>query len=324
MNKNHLYSFLLFAAVLCTGTVFAQPKGGISSGASSSKKIDAVLGKPITGIITSGGSSVTLGLPFSELKKESITAYTGEQVTVHGITFIVPDTPEGEEGTATMYFAKVPGLKYYDLSLKIKILPCNSTVADADGNTYNEVPVAGYCWTKQNLRTTKYMNGNTVENAMKYTGMSDADMNSTYGRLYTWYSAVGLPEDGTGDIASVTSGGYVQGICPADWHVPTDEEMTALQAKTANELNSELHWVGPYAPFANTLKFTAEPAGKYNNALNRFEGLTTETGFWSAVPPASSTITTTTLMCIAYYCDVPFTKTVYLSDGYSVRCVKKK
>jgi len=29
-------------------------------------------------------------------------------------------------------------------------------------------------------------------------------------------------------------------------------------------------------------------------------------------------------MCIAYYCDVPFTKTVYLSDGYSVRCVKKK
>ena len=131
-------------------------------------------------------------------------------------------------------------------------------------------------------------------------------------------------EDGTGDISTVTSGGYVQGICPTDWHIPTADEMAALQTKTADQLNSTEHWVGPYAPFHNTLKFTAEPAGHYNNALSRFEGLTTETGFWSAVAPASSSITTTTLMCIAYYCDVPFTKTVTLSDGYSVRCVKKK
>ena len=309
----------VIVAVLCTGAVSAQPKGGISSGASTGK-IDAVLGSPITGIISSGGSSVTLGLPFSELKKEELTVYGGEEVTVHGLTFIAPQPAPGATETATKYFAKVPGLKYYDLSLKLTLLPCNLTVQDADGNTYDEVPVAGYCWTKQNLRTTKYMSGSEVANDTLYTG---ADEN-VYGRLYTWYSAVGLPEDGTGDISTVTSGGYVQGICPDNWHIPTADEMAALQTKTDNQLNSELHWVGPYAPFANTLKFTAEPAGKYNNALSRFEGLTTETGFWSAVAPASSSITTTTLMCIAYYCDVPFTKTVYLSDGYSVRCVKKK
>jgi uncharacterized protein (TIGR02145 family) len=310
----------VIVAVLCTGALSAQPKGSISSGASTGI-IDAVLGKSIKGVITSGGSSVTLGLPFSELKKEELTVYGGEEVTVHGITFIAPQPAPGATETATKYFAKVPGLKYYDLSLKLTLLPCNLTVQDADGNTYDEVPVAGYCWTKQNLRTTKYVGGEEVANDTLYTGADE----SVYGRLYTWYSAVGLPEDGTGDITTKQdSKGRVQGICPANWHIPTADEMTALQTKTANQLNSELHWVGPYAPFANTLKFTAEPAGKYNNALSRFEGLTTETGFWSAVPPASSSITTTTLMCIAYYCDVPFTKTVYLSDGYSVRCVKNK
>ena len=304
----------VMVAVLCAGAVFAQPKGSISSGASTGK-VDAVLGKSVTGIVTSGGSSVTLGLPFSELKKEEKTVYTNEVVNIYGTSFTAPSEP----GMASKYLAHVPGLKKYDLSLMLTVLPCNSTVQDADGNEYEEIAVSGSCWTKQNLRTTTYVGGGEVARDTLYTG---ADEN-VYGRLYTWYSAVNLPEDGSETVPPLVDG-TVRGICPENWHIPTADEMDALATNTADDLNSDQHWIGPYAPFANALGFTAEPAGKYHNALSRFEGLTTETGFWNSEPPTISTVTTTTLMCLAYYCNVPFTTTVSLSDCYSVRCVKNK
>lgn len=303
-------------AMLCFGAASAQSIGGFSSGGASEGGIDAVLGMDLSSVVASDPYAVTVGLPFSQLVEEELTAYTGEQVNVHGITFNVPFI----SSDTSFYFPNVADLQYFDLRLNINPLPCSGTVADADGNTYHMVAVAGSCWTRENLKTTHYTNNAEVVNAMIFPN-ADVD---TYGRLYTWFSAVNLPEDGSNITPWADGNGNVQGICPANWHIPTASEMEALGTKKADELNATHNWVGPQAPYHNLLLFTAEPAGKYNNALQRFEDLYLETGWWSNTPPASNTITTTTMMCIGYHCDIPFTKTVSLSDGYSVRCVKNK
>ena len=97
-----------------------------------------------------------------------------------------------------------------------------STVKDIDGNIYNTVSIGTQCWTKENLKTTKYKDGTAIP-----TGLNDAEWantttgayaiydnnaanNTTYGKLYNWYAV------NTGNLA------------PAGWHVPTDAEWTTL------------------------------------------------------------------------------------------------
>ncbi len=77
------------------------------------------------------------------------------------------------------------------------------TVTDADGNTYETVRIGCECWTKSNLRATKYSDGTAVPFATGYTSLDypDTDANiEGFGRLYSWYSAVNVPE---GDYATV-------------------------------------------------------------------------------------------------------------------------
>ncbi len=57
-----------------------------------------------------------------------------------------------------------------------------STVTDIDGNIYNTVLIGDQCWMKENLKTTQYRNGTTIENP---TGNSDWQNNTT--GAYAWY-----------------------------------------------------------------------------------------------------------------------------------------
>lgn len=99
------------------------------------------------------------------------------------------------------------------------------TIKDIDGNKYNVVKIGTQLWMKENLKTTKYRNGDLIgtttpdtlditnENTPKYQWVYDGNENNvaTYGRLYTWYA--------------VTDS---RNICPKGWHVPTDAEWTTL------------------------------------------------------------------------------------------------
>jgi uncharacterized protein (TIGR02145 family) len=99
------------------------------------------------------------------------------------------------------------------------------TVTDVDGNVYNTVMIGTQVWMKENLKTTKYNNGDLIgttspatldiygEDAAKYQWAYDGNESNvaTYGRLYTWYA--------------VTDS---RNLCPTGWHVPSDAEWTAL------------------------------------------------------------------------------------------------
>ena len=218
----------------------------------------------------------------------------------------------------------------YDLLKKltlhvVKALVCGETVYDGNHNPYATVAVAGYCWTQENLRATHYADGVTeIENAGVYNapGYDDETANeATYGRLYTWYSAVGLPEDGSGTLTP-DANGYVQGICPENWHIPTAEEMAALNALSAEDIRTAELWLAPNSN-TNSTGFTSLPAGMYNAASGRYERILMDTGYWSVANGTGGSETQNfASLQLPYYCNHPMETPVSASDMLSVRCVK--
>src|SRR5262245_32163336 len=115
--------------------------------------------------------------------------------------------------------------------LSISLNRCNNddespaTVTDIDGNVYHTVNIGTQVWMLENLKTTKYRNGDlietttpatldiTSESTPKYQWAYNGEENNaaTYGRLYTWYAAT-----------------ESRNVCPSGWHVPSDVEWTTL------------------------------------------------------------------------------------------------
>jgi len=118
---------------------------------------------------------------------------------------------------------------------------CGSTqVQDADGNLYNTVQIGTQCWMASNLNVgtmigSKLADNTTLQNQTnnglieKYCyGYIDADDAAqiatgtancaTDGGLYQW-----------NEMMSYSTNPGIQGICPVDWHLPTDAEQYALE-----------------------------------------------------------------------------------------------
>ena len=108
---------------------------------------------------------------------------------------------------------------------KNNVDPTANTISDIDGNVYHTVTLGTQVWMVENLKTTKYGNGDLIgttspstlkisgENAPKYQWAYAGNESNiaTYGRLYTWYA--------------VTDS---RNICPAGWHVPDNDDWTTL------------------------------------------------------------------------------------------------
>lgn len=197
---------------------------------------------------------------------------------------------------------------------------CGSPVSDGDGNTYETVKIGSLCWMKSNMKTKTCADGSSVAKAMVYESSASPDTNynlATFGRLYTWYSAVNVPENSAELPARVE--GYVQGICPEEWHIPTVGEFNELNRNSAEDLRSTEYWLQPNSN-TNATGFTALPSGLYNGAIDRFERLFGAYFFWSDSSVSSSQWA---LVCsIDYSCDRGGVERRSKNDGFSVRCVR--
>ena len=180
----------------------------------------------------------------------------------------------------------------------------------------------GLTTSQSNLKTLHYFGDSHLEvnKALIYSPGEDVN-EGIYGRLYTWYSAVNIPEGSDVGVAPpLDADGFVRGICPAGWHIPATPESEALASHTTDELHSPDYWI--IGAGTNSTGFTLLPAGYHNAALKRFEGMGTESLMWKT-SSTSSTIYESSSICTKYFC-----KTVYLelttnsADAYSVRCVK--
>jgi len=218
---------------------------------------------------------------------------------------------------------------------------CNTggtgTVSDIDGNVYSTVVIGTQEWMAENLRTSKYANGDPIPNVTDGTQWSnlttgawchinnDSQYENPYGKLYNWFVV---------DSAS--------GLCPTSWHVPTDEEwkqlemflgMSQFEADTifwrGTDEGGKMKavgtiqagtglWEDPNTGATNSSGFTGLPGG-FRFSSGSFSTIGNFGYWWSATQYSA-----TTAWKRALYDD---TAQVYRSyngkgTGFSVRCVR--
>ncbi|MBP5758919.1 MAG: fibrobacter succinogenes major paralogous domain-containing protein [Bacteroidales bacterium] len=305
-------------------TLFGFATG--SSMADGDNSTYSVIGEPFSGKSVDNGYEVTKGLAQTQLERLEVDATVNYGEGYSGYGFSYPTTTPAGDYTASLY-SHHGGSYRYDLlkTLKLKVLgaiSCGELVYDGDNHEYHTVAVAGYCWTQTNLRATHYADGSSTEivKALVYTSLGHpnaTDNENTFGRLYTWYSAVNVPENST-TVPASDADGYVQGICPVGWHIPTAVEMAALNAVNSEDIRSTELWVQPNSN-TNSTGFSALPAGTFNAANGRFEDLLSRTDFWSDHSDPAATVNALSLQ---YYCNTTMFSTNNAADAWSVRCVK--
>jgi uncharacterized protein (TIGR02145 family) len=225
-----------------------------------------------------------------------------------------------------------------------------STISDIDNNPYETVLIGTQCWTKQNLKVSKYNDGTAIDfdNSGDQTGVptgylanpwsfrtsgaytiyaneSSTGTNATnYGFLYNWFAAAGI----------ITSGGApTKNICPVGWHVPTDPDWTTLigfhggisgniptlfSASPKMKQKGTTLWNNPNNG-TDDFGFTALPAGARNFYSNEFEDLKSNARFWIAPQVSSGSV-------VSYIWLDPSgpvsTITCCSTYGISIRCLK--
>jgi uncharacterized protein (TIGR02145 family) len=166
---------------------------------------------------------------------------------------------------------------------------CGDLLNDTrDGQTYNTVQIGEQCWMAENLNIGTIIPGanSMTNNAIieKYCYDNNTANCDTYGGLYQW-----------NEMMQYTSLPGVQGICPEGWHLPTDEEWTALttflggqniaggkmKATGTIETSTGL-WYNPNSGATNECGFTAIPGGTRNYFYGYFSNLGNLAYFWSS------------------------------------------
>ena len=223
-----------------------------------------------------------------------------------------------------------------------------TTVKDIDGNVYKTVKIGNQVWMAENLRTTRYANGenipmgstNSDTDPYRYAPANNSSNVSTYGYLYNWPAVM------HGSSSSSRNPSGVQGICPDGWHVPSDAEWTELtdyvgsqseyrcggdRENIAKALASTKGWrkksesctVGNDLSSNNATGFSSLPAGFYADACNGVcsYGFGHNTSFWSATEH-------TEYLKFAYIRELDISEAYVVrtygvkEPGYSVRCVR--
>jgi uncharacterized protein (TIGR02145 family) len=200
-------------------------------------------------------------------------------------------------------------------------------VTDIDGNVYKTVKIGDQWWMAENLKTTKYRNGDPiphVTNNNDWTDLStpaycsynndNTTYGSVYGLLYNWYAL---------DPASNGN----KNICPEGWHIPTDEELTTL----INNLGGAIiaggklkeagtsHWSIPNTGATNTSGFTALPAGFRSYVDGSFQYVGVFSHWWTSTQTSETQAWNLGLFNIDASANHSASEKKL---GFSIRCVK--
>ena len=202
-----------------------------------------------------GNSEVNLGVDVAGLNPETIYYYRIKAENELGISYSSP-------GYFKTFSAK-----------------------DADNNYYHSQTIGTQTWLTENLKTSKYSNGDIIGTTDPLTKDISSESNpkyqwaaegveenvALYGRLYTWYAVTDSRK-----------------ICPDGWHVPDNAEMTVLSdyaggsAYAGGKLKEygTAHWSTPNDGATNSYGFNALPAGG-RTVTGYYNGLTDVTDYWT-------------------------------------------
>jgi len=216
----------------------------------------------------------------------------------------------------------------YPQNFIVSYPPCGDglTTTDGDGNEYQTVRVGCECWTKSNIHSTTYTDGSEVAFANVYTNPETPAVDeTTFGLLYTWYSAMHVEEGNDNAVPTISTADgsgykYVQGVCPEGWAIPTVAAYQQATADAAAIMSTDANAWLPGSTATDALGFSAYGAGYYESSSDRYVNLLGESYFWSA---EMSSVVNGTCSAITHTCPQGIITEKIKGEGFSVRCVKR-
>ncbi len=206
---------------------------------------------------------------------------------------------------------------------------CGDTLLDIrDGQKYPTVLIGSQCWMKKNLNygnavtsvTSTTVHYDMFNNSIpeKYPSMGNISNFPVYGGLYEW------PE-----LMNYTTVAGGQGLCPTNWHVPTDAEWQTMIIAAGGTLittaggygGNKLKAIGEGVSIGigtNTSGFTARSAGD-RDAFGVYYGIGQRFIFWTSTEVSAGAANHYTLWSEN---DTIERLLVQKQNGFSCRCVR--
>jgi len=198
-------------------------------------------------------------------------------------------------------------------------LPCPGLPAVTyEGQTYKTVQIGSQCWFKENLNIGTRIDGagDQTDNGIieKYCYNDDLSKCDIYGGLYQW-----------NELMQYTSISGSQGLCPDGWHLPVNDEWTALTtflggvefAGGKMKETGLLHWNDPNTGATNESGFTGLPGG-IRMSVGAFSSIGASGTWWSSTEQSSNSVYDRGLSTYGSYVSVG---TYIKPMGLSARCV---
>lgn len=210
------------------------------------------------------------------------------------------------------------------------------SVMDYDNTRCSAVKIGEQWWMAENLRTSHYNDGTPISHVSDTQQWSDLTTGAycwlyndsisyevEYGKFYNWYA--------------INS----NKLCPAGWHVPTDEEWIELELYLGMEPGiasswglrgtvgdqlketDTLHWKSPNEYATNSAGFSARAVG-YRGHQGGFGEINQAAYFWTATEYSAELAYQRFLVWNAAYIgrDPITMDSGYKGTGQSVRCLK--
>lgn len=198
-----------------------------------------------------------------------------------------------------------------------------------DGQTYRTVKIGNQTWMAENLNY-RYLGPTDDLDSSSFCYDDDPANCDTYGRLYLWSAAMdsagiieGNTANGCGYNSECSPSGNVRGVCPQDWHLPSnwDEFETLFEAVGGQEvagamLKSTSGW-NSNGDGTDAYGFSAFPAG-YRNVDSGFHNLGNNVTFWSSTEIGGGVHS----MYLNYSYERAFLEDDGKDFALSVRCLK--
>jgi uncharacterized protein (TIGR02145 family) len=208
--------------------------------------------------------------------------------------------------------------------------PCGtSTVIDVDNNTYNTVQIGTQCWTKSNLRVSKYRNGDNIP-----TGLDNSpNWSNTTSGTYAVYNNTSANDGIFGKLYNHYAVMDSRGLCPTGWHIPTDVEWNQLVNYLGGNnvaggalKNTEIYpvpggWLAPNDGALNSSGFTAMPGG-YVGFGGIYGGFAGYGHWWTSTLTFNGANTSALRIQLSYGSSGVGSFGTALIYGCSVRCLK--
>lgn len=250
-----------------------------------------------------GNSNLVVTAPLTGLKTNTTYHYRLKLVNPSGTIY-------GDDKSFTT-LGKIVGSIRFNPDLTY------GSVSDNDGNVYKTILIGAQTWMAENLKTTRYNDNTLIPLIFSDAAWAAATSpgfcwynndSITYGALYNWYT-VGTTK-----------------LCPAGWHIPSDEEWTTLttylggDSAAYNKLKETgvSHWQSPNSG-ASDESGMAALAGGYRNSYGTFGSIKKSCYWWTS---DEFNAVDADYWLLAYDYKRVTTNNSSKKSGFSVRCIK--